>query len=113
MKIEFFVMMVLVTLFMILMVLFCCKSSGQREIETGGRVILKKLCSRKLWVAVGAFLTTMCVTWGVDDITTEQLSGTCIAIASLVAYIGAEGYADGHSPTNKDDTVLHEEESNG
>ncbi|GHU74656.1 hypothetical protein AGMMS49992_16760 [Clostridia bacterium] len=56
--------------------------------------IKKKLSSRKFWMAVAAFVTSVCamVGWGADTI--ERVVALITAVGALVAYIFAEGWAD-------------------
>jgi len=58
---------------------------------------VKKLSSRKFWVALSALVCTLCVLFGVDDFTTEKLTATITALGVLAAYILTEGYIDAKS----------------
>lgn len=58
--------------------------------------IKKKLSSRKLWVSVIGFVTALLVACNVPDGSVSQISAIISAFGSLVAYIVAEGYADGN-----------------
>lgn len=60
----------------------------------------KKLSSRKFWVAVSALLATLCVLFGVDELTVEKLTATVSALGVLAAYILTEGYIDSKSLEN-------------
>lgn len=55
----------------------------------------KKLSSRKFWVAVSALVGTLCVLFGIDELTAEKLTATLSALGVLAAYILTEGYLDG------------------
>lgn len=57
--------------------------------------IKKKLSSRKLWVSVIGFVTALLVGCNVPEGSVSQVSAIISAFGSLVAYIVAEGYADG------------------
>ena len=57
--------------------------------------IKKKLSSRKLWVSVIGFVTALLVAFNVPEGSVLQVSAIISAFGSLVAYIVAEGYADG------------------
>lgn len=54
----------------------------------------KKLSSRKFWVAISALIATLCVLFGVDELTVEKLTATVSALGVLAAYILTEGYID-------------------
>lgn len=58
---------------------------------------IKKLSSRKFWVAVSALVATLCVLFGVDELSIEKLTAVIGALGVLAAYILAEGYVDGKS----------------
>ena len=57
--------------------------------------ILKKLCSRKLWLSVVGFIGAVAVAFGAPELTAEQTAVIGAGIASLAAYIIGEGIADG------------------
>lgn len=57
--------------------------------------IKKKLSSRKLWVSLIGFVTALLVACNVPEGSVSQISAIISAFGSLVAYIVAEGYADG------------------
>lgn len=66
---------------------------------------MKKLLSRKLWVAIIGFVSAICVIFGVDDLKIEQICALISALGTLVAYIFAEGLADAsHKSTEKPTT---------
>ncbi len=56
--------------------------------------ILKKLKSRKLWVAVIGVLMGVSMIFGVDPNVAETVSGAVVAVISVVAYIITEGKID-------------------
>lgn len=56
--------------------------------------ILKKLSSRKLWVAIAGFVSTLGIAFGVNSLTIEQVCAVIGALGTLCAYIFAEGYID-------------------
>jgi hypothetical protein len=58
-------------------------------------LILKKLCSRKLWLSVVGFLGAVAVALGAPELSAEQTAVIGAGIASLAAYIIGEGIADG------------------
>lgn len=55
---------------------------------------VKKLTSRKFWVAVVAFVTALLVAFNVDAGSIEQIASIIMSFASLIAYILAEGLVD-------------------
>lgn len=57
--------------------------------------IKEKLSSRKLWVSVIGFVTALLVACNVPEGSVSQITAIISAFGSLVAYIVAEGYADG------------------
>lgn len=56
--------------------------------------IIRKLTSRKLWVAVAAFISGLVVAFDGDATTAETISGLILQGGAVVAYILAEGWAD-------------------
>lgn len=63
--------------------------------------IKKKLSSRKLWVSVIGFVSALLVACNVPDGSISQVSAIISAFGALIAYIVAEGYADGNSKGGK------------
>lgn len=63
--------------------------------------IKKKLSSRKLWVSVIGFVSALLVACNVPEGSVSQVSAIISAFGSLVAYIVAEGYADGSGKGGK------------
>ena len=55
---------------------------------------VQKLTSRKFWAAIVAVITSVCVIFGVDNITTEQVTALIMAVGALIAYILGEGFVD-------------------
>lgn len=56
--------------------------------------IVRKLTSRKFWLAVAAFVTGLIIANGGSNETAETVSGIIMSGASVVAYLLAEGWAD-------------------
>lgn len=75
---------------------------------TNSEIIIRKLTSRKLWLAIAGFVSGLLVALKVDAETAETISGLVMAGASVVAYIFGEGLAD--SAGAKADTVYIEAE---
>jgi len=55
---------------------------------------VKKLTSRKFWVAVAGFVTGIILAFKGNVETAETVSGCIMAGASVIAYIFGEGLAD-------------------
>ena len=58
---------------------------------------LRKLTSRKFWVALVGFITALLVAFNVDAGSIEQITSIIMSFASLIAYILAEGVVDANS----------------
>ena len=56
--------------------------------------IVRKLTSRKLWMAVALFVSGILVATGKDKATAEMVSGLIMQGAAVIAYIIGEGLAD-------------------
>lgn len=63
--------------------------------------IVRKLTSRKFWVAIVSFVTMLIVALGVAEDTAAQVGSIIMAGASVVAYIIGEGLIDA-STADKD-----------
>ena len=57
-------------------------------------IIIRKLSSRKLWLAVAMFVSGLITAFGGDGGTAEVVSGCIMQGAAVVSYIVAEGWAD-------------------
>jgi len=57
--------------------------------------IIRKLTSRKFWLALTGFIVALLVAFKVDNGSIEQVSSIIMSFGSLIAYILAEGFADG------------------
>lgn len=55
---------------------------------------VRKLSSRKFWVAVAGFVTALLVLFNVDSLTQEHIAGVISAMSVLVIYILGESYVD-------------------
>ena len=58
------------------------------------RNIIRKLTSRKFWLAVAAFVTELIIAFKGDAELAETLSGMIMAGATVIAYIVGEGMVD-------------------
>lgn len=56
--------------------------------------ILRKITSRKFWVAVVAFVSALLVAFNVPEASISQVTAIIMAFGSLFAYIFAEGWVD-------------------
>lgn len=56
--------------------------------------ILKKLTSRKLWLAIGGVAAGLAMALGVDASDLQAIAGATTAIASVISYITTEGKID-------------------
>jgi hypothetical protein len=59
--------------------------------------IIRKLTSRKFWIAVVGFITPLLLAFGVAETTVTQVTAIIMAGADVVAYLIAEGMADSAS----------------
>lgn len=56
--------------------------------------LIRKLTSRKFWMAVAAFVSGLIVAFKGDAETAETVSGLIMSGASVIGYLLAEGLAD-------------------
>ncbi|MCI8594337.1 MAG: hypothetical protein HFF09_03655 [Oscillospiraceae bacterium] len=56
--------------------------------------ILRKLTSRKLWMALAGVATGICIALGGDASELQTVAGTVAAVISAVAYVLTEGKVD-------------------
>ena len=62
--------------------------------------VIRKLTSRKLWLAVAAFVSMLMIYQGADKGSAEAVSALIMAGASVIGYVVGEGLADsGHVET--------------
>lgn len=60
--------------------------------------IIRKLTSRKLWIAIAGFVAGLIVAFDGDAETAETVSALILQGASVLGYLVAEGLADaGHA----------------
>ena len=65
-----------------------------RRVHTMKETIIRKLTSRKLWVAVSEFVSMLIIALGVAEDTATQVAALIMAGAGAIAYIVGEGLAD-------------------
>lgn len=68
------------------------------------RHIIRKLTSRKFWLALAAFVSGLIVAFGAEDAVADTVSGCMMSGAAVVAYIVGEGFADGAAATSEKET---------
>lgn len=56
--------------------------------------IIRKLTSRKLWLAVAMFISGLIVAFNGEATTAETVSGCIMQGGAVIAYLLAEGWAD-------------------
>lgn len=56
--------------------------------------IIRKLTSRKLWVALAGLVSGLILAFGGSESTAETVSGVLLQAASVVGYLLAEGLTD-------------------
>ena len=72
--------------------------------ETTKKMIIRKVTSRKLWVAVCAFVSLLVVAMGHTRSEAETVTALIMAGASVLGYILAEGLTDSaHMDDSEDD----------
>lgn len=64
----------------------------------------RKLSSRKFWALLAALATSLLTASGAGESVTLQVTGVIGAVGACVAYILAEGYADGNGESSGDKT---------
>ena len=62
--------------------------------------ILRKLSSRKLWMALAGIFTGVAMALGADSTDVSEVAGAATAIVSVVTYIVTEGKIDAESVKN-------------
>lgn len=63
--------------------------------------ILRKLTSRKLWVAIAAFVAGLIIAFDGNAETAETVSGLIMSGATALGYLLAEGLADAAHTTDE------------
>lgn len=61
---------------------------------TTKKIIIRKLTSRKFWVAVAGFVSGLIIAFDGDAETAETISGLILQGASVLGFLLAEGLAD-------------------
>ena len=60
----------------------------------------RKLSSRKLWAAAAGIVAGLAMVFGLDENTISTVAGAVVSVASVVAYILAEGKVDAEGEKN-------------
>ena len=60
----------------------------------GKETIIRKLTSRKFWVAIAGFVSGVIVAFDGDACIAETVSGLILQAAAVVGYLFAEGLSD-------------------
>ena len=71
-------------------------------------IIVQKLSSRKLWVAVVGVVVGLAAAFGITENDYAQIVGLIGSIASAISYIFAEASIDKNATTNIEGTVDNE-----
>lgn len=56
--------------------------------------IIRKLTSRKLWIALAGLISGLILAFGGDEDTATTVSGVILQLASVIGYLLAEGLTD-------------------
>ena len=56
--------------------------------------IVRKLTSRKMWLAIAAFVSMLIIAFGASEATATQVSAIIMAGATVIGYVIGEGLAD-------------------
>lgn len=76
--------------------------------ESTKEMIIRKLTSRKLWMAVCAFISLLVVALGHTESEAAQVTALIMAGASVLSYILAEGMTDSaHLDEDDGETETH------
>ena len=64
---------------------------------------IQKLTSRKLWMAVAAFVSGLILAFGGDENTAQTVSGCILQGAAVIGYLLAEGLVDANRTYEKEE----------
>lgn len=67
--------------------------------------IIRKLTSRKFWIALVGFVGALLVAFNVDSGSVEQITSIIMSFASLIAYVVAEGMIDANGVGDNNDNA--------
>ncbi len=74
---------------------------GKKEHSPIWKEIARKLCSRKLWISVVAFVSGIIILCGGTEEQGEQIGGAIMSGAAVLAYCIGEGLADNENKKGK------------
>lgn len=74
---------------------------------------VRKLTSRKFWLAIANFVTMLIVAFGGTENEASQVAALIMAGATVIAYIIGEGLTDASSMANQNALPLIEIENDG
>lgn len=63
---------------------------------------IRKVTSRKFWIAIAGFVSGLIVAFGGSSETAETVSGVILAGASVIGYLLAEGLTDAARKEDED-----------
>ena len=75
------------------------------------RKIIRKITSRKLWLAIALFVSGVLTATGHDKSTVEQVSGLIMQGAAVISYIVGEGLIDAASAGGKTNMIAPEKDA--
>ena len=75
--------------------------------------IIRKLTSRKLWMALAALVSGMIVAFGGEKTTAETVSGVILQGAAVIGYLLAEGLTDAANANVSVSIVPPDEDDDG
>lgn len=65
--------------------------------------IIRKLTSRKFWLAVVAFIVAILTAFNVEEGSIAQVTAIIMAFADIIIYVFAESYVDSQHVGDKDE----------
>lgn len=68
--------------------------------------IIRKLTSRKLWMAVALFVSGLITAFGGEGTVAETVAGCIMQGGAVISYILAEGWADSNHTSVAPDVVV-------
>lgn len=74
---------------------------NEEEKRMNKETIIRKITSRKFWIALVAFVTALLTAFNVPDASAAQITSIIMAFGSLIAYIFAEGWTDAANANTK------------
>ena len=75
--------------------------------ETTKEMIIRKLTSRKLWMAIVSFVSAVLVFYNCPEQEANQICAIIMAGAVAISYIVGEGMADAENKDNTDEDTYN------